>query len=422
MAENSTSGGASSEDGTCGKCYEGNYRLLAELVLSSSQQAKISHCCLNQALFTSVDILLIFTTYHSRNFISGFLCCHAMICKKFKQWHINLQDKMEETPPSHPSMAWVEDGGSQKSSSPADPCQMIVVDPLQTAHSSAWGPGTFPTMPCSGMAAPLLGTLQLGATQEGHARGLCMGWTESRSSSAPSCCQTFSSPPCSTPLLDVSWLQISREEEEVVDSIQILASNLSQVPVASWMATVPASAGRGLAAGGVLDRAGQSCCFHMALPLRTPVLLAICLPFLMLSDVKCKITLLYKIMDLCINTVFFGSSQRLIDFCRRYDLVERIQVLLEDEPWYQLSTELRQVAMLTIEILRAQPCPVLQAALSAADCQLLGLSWAAWASSPDTGRVSEELQSILQVWPGQRVGVPGLFLTLKERCCPLVGE
>lgn len=30
------------------------------------------------------------------------------------------------------------------------------------AHSSAWGTGTFPTMPCSGMAAPLLGTLQLG--------------------------------------------------------------------------------------------------------------------------------------------------------------------------------------------------------------------------------------------------------------------
>lgn len=44
------------------------------------------------------------------------------------------------------------------------------------------------------------------------------------------------------------------------------------------------------------------------------------------QDVKCKISLLYKIMDLCINTAFFGSSQRLIDFCRRYDLVERIQV------------------------------------------------------------------------------------------------
>ncbi|KAL9868132.1 uncharacterized protein GJ701_016061 [Geothlypis trichas] len=124
-------------------------------------------------------------------------------------------------------MAWKEDGAPQKNSSPAEPCQMIVVDPLQT---------------------------------------------------------------------DASWLQMSREEEEVLDSIQILASDLGQ-------------------------------------------------------DVRSKITFLYKIMDLCMNTSFFGSSRRLIDFCRRYNLVERIQVLLEDEPWYQLSTDLRQVAMLTIEML-----------------------------------------------------------------------
>lgn len=65
-----------------------------------------------------------------------------------------------------------------------------------------------------------------------------------------------------------------------MDSIQILASNLSQVTVASWTMTVPSSAGRGSAAGllgawraagGVL--AGQSCCFHMVLPLTTPALL-----------------------------------------------------------------------------------------------------------------------------------------------------
>lgn len=41
---------------------------------------------------------------------------------------------------------------------------------------------------------------------------------------------------------------------------------------------------------------------------------------------RSKITFLYKIMDLCMNTSFFGSSRRLIDFCRRYNLVERIQV------------------------------------------------------------------------------------------------
>lgn len=73
----------------------------------------------------------------------------------------------------------------------------------------------------------------------------------------------------------------------------------------------------------------------MVLPLRTPALLAIsphfsCCLFVYLSpgcqDVRCQITLLYKIMDLCINTAFFGSSRCLIDFCHRYDLVERIQV------------------------------------------------------------------------------------------------
>lgn len=73
----------------------------------------------------------------------------------------------------------------------------------------------------------------------------------------------------------------------------------------------------------------------MVLPLRTPVLLAVCPHsscslFVYLSpacqDARCKITFLYNIMDLCISTVFFGSSRRLIDFCRRYDLVERIQV------------------------------------------------------------------------------------------------
>ncbi|XP_064281302.1 maestro heat-like repeat family member 5 [Passer domesticus] len=139
--------------------------------------------------------------------------------------------RTEEAHPTQLRMAWVEDGAPQKNSSPAEPCQMIVVDPLQT---------------------------------------------------------------------DASWLHMSREEEEVVKSIQILASNLGQP-------------GR--------------------------------------QDVRCKITFLYKIMELCISTAFFGSSRRLIDFCRRYSLVERIQVLLEDEPWYQLSTELRQVAMLAIEML-----------------------------------------------------------------------
>lgn len=102
-------------------------------------------------------------------------------------------------------------------------------------------------------------------------------WTQSRSSSALSCCQTFSSRPCSTLLLDASWLQMSREEEEVLDSIQILASDLGQVTVTSWTVTVPASSGRAWAAGGVL--AGQGCCLHMMLPLRTPVLLAMRSPF-----------------------------------------------------------------------------------------------------------------------------------------------
>ncbi|CAN8184378.1 unnamed protein product [Coccothraustes coccothraustes] len=77
---------------------------------------------------------------------------------------------MEEARPTQLRMTWVEDGAPQKNSSPAEPCHMIVVDPLQTGNSS----------------------------------------------------------PCSTPLLDASWLQMSREEEEVVDSIQILASDLGQ--------------------------------------------------------------------------------------------------------------------------------------------------------------------------------------------------
>ncbi|KAF4790939.1 bone morphogenetic protein 6 [Turdus rufiventris] len=145
---------------------------------------------------------------------------------------------------------------------------------------------------------------------------------------------------------DASWLQMSREEEEVVDSIQILASNLSQ-------------------------------------------------------DVKCKISLLYKIMDLCINTAFFGSSQRLIDFCRRYDLVERIQVLLEDEPWYQLSTELRQVAMLTIEILRSVSDQLKNHCHHSLTClqtlRNMDSMLRAIVLSSSPSRISEELQNILQV-------------------------
>ena len=36
-------------------------------------------------------------------------------------------------------------------------------------------------------------------------------------------------------------------------------------------------------------------------------------------------------------------------------------------------------------------------------------------------RMGEELQNIFQVWPVQRVAVPGLFLTLWGRGCPLPG-
>lgn len=181
---------------------------------------------------------------------------------------------------------WAAKGSWLVGGSSAVECWTFLV--CLPAHSSASGTGTFPTMPCSGMAAPLLGTFQLGATWEGHVRGARVGWAETRSSSALSCCQTFSSSPCSTPLLDASWLQMSREEEEVVDSIQILASNLSQVTVASWMMTVPASAGRGSAAGLLevswLDRAAASrwCCpsqlqsCWLAVPTSHALCLSIC--------------------------------------------------------------------------------------------------------------------------------------------------
>lgn len=67
----------------CGKCYEGNCRLLAELVLSSSQRANISHCCLNQILFTSVDILLIFTS-QARTIFSSILTRNETCSRGYK--------------------------------------------------------------------------------------------------------------------------------------------------------------------------------------------------------------------------------------------------------------------------------------------------------------------------------------------------
>ena len=190
-------------------------------------------------------------------------------------------------------MTWAEEGAAQESKSPAELSQWILVNPPQT-----------------------------GTGERGDWAGLGL------------CSASCNYPHCSLPLLDVSLFPLCREEQEVVDSIQALDSP-KEVTVASWTAAVPASKagalllGRWRAAGWVelllpqgTAAQGSSVAGHVS-PLS-------CSPFVSLcpgcQNLVHKTTFLQKVVDLCRSTTGSGSSERLVHFCRRYEVVERIQV------------------------------------------------------------------------------------------------
>ncbi|KAK2510493.1 hypothetical protein Q9233_017688 [Columba guinea] len=149
-----------------------------------------------------------------------------------------------------------------------------------------------------------------------------------------------------------------------------------------------------------------------------------------------KIGFLMDIRDLCDTSRRQRSPMGLDVFCRRYELAENIQVLLEEEPRDQLRTALRQIAMRAIaelsaveKVLEGKETRLLQACFSSVfslppevedmdrylyletmrsmDNMLQALLLNSRAS-----RVSELLQNIFQVWVCEVWASQGLFLTL----------
>ncbi|XP_071659205.1 uncharacterized protein [Patagioenas fasciata] len=70
-----------------------------------------------------------------------------------------------------------------------------------------------------------------------------------------------------------------------------------------------------------------------------------------------KIGFLMDIRDLCDTSRRHRSPRGLDVFCQRYELAEKIEVLLAEEPRAQLRTALRQIAMRAIAELRYLPIP-----------------------------------------------------------------
>ncbi|KAK2511022.1 hypothetical protein Q9233_017274 [Columba guinea] len=149
-----------------------------------------------------------------------------------------------------------------------------------------------------------------------------------------------------------------------------------------------------------------------------------------------KIGFLMDIRDLCDTSRRQRSPMGLGVFCRRYELAENIEVLLEEEPRDQLRTALRQIAMRAIaelsaveKVLEGKETRLLQACFSSVfslppevedmdrylyletmrsmDNMLQALLLNSRAS-----RVSELLQNIFQVWVCEVWASQGLFLTL----------
>ncbi|KAM6038247.1 uncharacterized protein VSU04_015822 [Chlamydotis macqueenii] len=195
-------------------------------------------------------------------------------------------------------------------------------------------------------------------------------------------------PPCSPPSLDDSWLPVYAVEQATVDFIQAFASSPQQE-----------------------ERQ------------KTKFLECIC--------VLCRAA---KQHDLC---------RGLDVFCHRYQLAEKIQALLEEEPRDQMRTAMRQKAMRAIAalssagiLLEGKKTSLLQACFSSVfflppNNEIRGLGNYLYHEtliamdemletlvlSTPACRVSEQLQSIFQVWPGHRAG---LFLSLQGRDCPLL--
>lgn len=124
--------------------------------------------------------------------------------------------------------------------------------------------GAFPTAPRSSIAAHLP-RHPPALTRTGRMRQESRHGAGRRADLLPllSCHRTLStSPPCSPPPLDASWLPVYEEDQEAVDFIQAFVNSPGKVTAALSKAAVPAPAGRGSAAccraaGGVLP--GQSC-------------------------------------------------------------------------------------------------------------------------------------------------------------------
>ncbi|XP_071588662.1 maestro heat-like repeat-containing protein family member 7 isoform X1 [Heliangelus exortis] len=140
-------------------------------------------------------------------------------------------------------------------------------------------------------------------------------------------------------MVDDSWLPLYKDErlKQAVDFIVDFVRSPQKVTAAIPEVAMPGAAGRGSAA--CCQAAGGVCPLSASLFLSLPTAC---------QDTEQVTRFLKCICALCGCAKILGSTQGMEIFCHGYRLAETIKMVLEEEPPFQMQTEVRRLAMLAI--------------------------------------------------------------------------